>query len=264
MLMLAAGLYAQGAEGTLTPTPYPTRFVTPGPDGYPATISPLIMQQQKPPPPLATVDIRRASIFDFRIAYLINADLPESDVLSASNVSRLTGAVAFDHWDDFQSMFEESPFQILLVHDSMVDAVSLMWMHSAYRSSVMIVGINTGFQRYADMVGDGCIRPLAPDFAGRTTQNSWIFSGYQITTSSMIVRLRVDRAYLVDCTEKFDNDGIPVQIQHGDPLETRLDDEDDFEILIRNILNTANHYRLPRINADLTLTPAALTATPTA
>ncbi len=258
MLAMAAGL---GAQAENTPTPYPTRFVTPGPDGYPATISPH-SRQPMVQPPLPTVDIRRASIFDFRVAYLIDEELPETDLLSVSNVSRLTGAVAFDDWDEFLKQFEEIPFQIILVHDSMVDAVNLMWMHNAYRSSMMIVGINTGFQRYVDMVGDWCIRALAPYLTGRKTRNSWVYSNYQVITNSLIVRLRVNQAYLVDCTKEFDSEGASIWIGHGNVPETKLDDEQDFKVLIRHILITAENYRLPRLNADLTATAAAVTAVP--
>ncbi len=98
------------------------------------------------------------NLTDFNIAYLITENATTHDIyVSADYMAEQTGARVISDWNTFEKLNEETAFQIIFIHESMLDRVDVEWFKEAYRSGVIIAGINIDVDPLADLIGDVCM-----------------------------------------------------------------------------------------------------------
>ena len=117
----------------------------------------------------ARMEFEQRSIFNYRTAYLITADARQQiNTLTPGRVATQAGAIPLTDWDAFLKHHETKPFDIVLLHASMYDQVDPDWFYSAYRSNIIIIGINVPHEQMSALTGDLCLQnpnPLPMDVA---------------------------------------------------------------------------------------------------
>ncbi len=219
------------------------------PEGRPVEQSPEMLQADLDMVATAHADFESRSIFDYRIAYLIEADTDAgNEVVTAENVAETIGAVAIHTWEDFLTLNDEQPFQIILVHVSMLEAVDLEWIHHAYRHNVLIVGINVTNEQMQMLTGDFCLREMNPhrkvsDFTGS-------FRAYIYSVSAFDIRLyeAIHQAELIDCNN-YDARGTETSVLHGQ-YQFELEQQSHLEQLIGVLTMSTMSYDFPPSNDE--------------
>lgn len=152
-------------------------------------------------------DLRSRNIVDYPTAYLVSEDAAANDkTFSEAKITALTSAQVFYNWDDFAASHTAQSFEILLVHESMADAVDREWAYQAFRDEVMIMGFNISLGRLAKMVGITCFKdkPL-PDSI--PPEWNWLYMiGYGVRVADPENYETYKQALIEDC-EQHGNDG---------------------------------------------------------
>jgi hypothetical protein len=105
------------------------------------------------------------SVFDFSIAYLISDDeASTNELLSSDSITTLLGAKIISNWDAFLESYEQTPFQVILVHVSMLDQIDATWFQNAVRyQNIVILGVNVSFDQLKQLIGDNCTHDPNPE-----------------------------------------------------------------------------------------------------
>lgn len=132
---------------------------TPDPEGQPIfDVPPEIQATHEAEEAIFNAQYHSRSIFDFRIAYLIAEDAePAGSLVESANMAKILGAEAVHDWDELLSLNEDTPFHMILVHESMAEQVDPEWMGDAYRNDVQIVGIDLLPKVLKSLVRDKCV-----------------------------------------------------------------------------------------------------------
>ena len=183
---------------------------TVGPDGPPVTMPPeeatAMFEEANEWAIIRATEIAKTSIFDFRVAYLIAEDMHARDTVETDylvqpdSIAAYTGALTFHNWDDFIAAVEQAPFQVILVHGSMADAVDTSWLGEAYRNQAVVGGISMDPNRIAEMVGDHC-RSKQPALL-EYFDNLWMILTFDIELENPEYRELAIQSLLNDCTEE--------------------------------------------------------------
>lgn len=151
-------------------------------------------------------DLRSRDIADYPTAYLVSQEAAVNDKsFSEPKIVGLTSAQVFYTWDDFAASNAAQPFEILIVHDSMAEAVDREWAHQAFRDEIMIMGFNISLGRLAEMVGITCFKdkPL-PDSI--PPEWDWMYMiGYAVRVADPKDYDAHKQALIEDC--KHNNNG---------------------------------------------------------
>lgn len=109
----------------------------------------------------ASLDILNLNVVYFTV--------PNEDIIlgvpAARSLNSALGAVVADSWQAVLDAVAESPIHVLIVHESAYDNVDLDWTRSAYRSEVLIVGLDMSFEQIQEMTGDWCEKDPNPGLA---------------------------------------------------------------------------------------------------
>ena len=155
------------------------------------------------------------NIFDYYIAYLIGPDATEPDhYISAQAVEAEMGAVIFHSWDEFIAQNDMHPFQIILLHGSMIDQIDTEWTQLAYRNRVILVGMAMPYDEYVDITGDRCLYEPNPHLAEFIDRTAIIFS-YAVHLENESLRPIIDEHELQLCSEDYDFPDEPYLVVHG-------------------------------------------------
>jgi hypothetical protein len=93
-----------------------------------------------------------------KIVYLASSeDQTELGVLSAQNISSVTGAEVIRDWSELDSLLETSPIDALLVHVNALETIDPSGISSLYDQGTVLVFFNVYSPTIADLVGDECI-----------------------------------------------------------------------------------------------------------
>lgn len=152
---------------------------------------------------------------DFRVAYLIAPQaLPAESPLSSENVASTTGAQIFGDWKAFAAQNEEQPFQIVLIHESMVDQVDVAVTQAAYRSQTLLMGVGVSFPQWVEITGDFCAEEPNPAYRQLADEMILMFSYvYEVSDEALVPRIH--EVYLEQCVPE---DDITVELLGGDAL----------------------------------------------
>lgn len=175
-------------------------------DGPDTTLSPE--EQQRQMDALATLDaeIRSRSIFDYPTAYLITeAAAVNDEVFSEAVIVGLTGAQVFYASEDLTAAHSTRPFDIVILHESMKDAVDREWAAQAFRDEVIFMTLNIPIYQLAEIVGNPCFevpdQPI-PD------QWDWMNAfGYSIDLEDPQYYELVKETLLTECHSDVDTQG---------------------------------------------------------
>lgn len=179
-------------------TPVPTH-----PDGPSVTANPDDWQAELDA--MATTEADRASrsIFDYPSAYLVSEEAAQNDsVFPTDQIVDMTGAQVFHNWEDFAAANAYSPFEIVLLHHSMTDAVNREWASQAFRDEVMFMGLNVSIPQLGELVSIPCFtepsQPVPEDL-------DWInMFGYLIDVENEDYYEAVKQSVLENCENTVD------------------------------------------------------------
>lgn len=230
----------------VTPTPQKAPEF---PEGRPVEESEEMRQANLEMVATAHADFESRSIFDYRIAYLIAADTdPGNEVITAENMAETVGAEAVHTWEDFVTLNDEQPFQIILAHVSMLEAIDLEWMHHAYRQNVLVAGISVSREQMQALTGDFCLKEMNPhrkvsDFTGFL--RVYIYSVYAVDES---LYEAIHQAELIDCTG-YDARGTTTGVIHGQ-TESELEEQWQMDQFAKLLISNTMNYDLPPSNDE--------------
>lgn len=138
---------------------------------------------------------------DLRIAYLIAGDVPADSVVAPEEMQAATGALAVHTWDDFIALNNTQPFQVIMIHASMLETVEAEWLATAYRDGIIIVGISLRAAQLAALVNDQCVQVNDTDLLDYV-DNTWVYFRYVIRIEDEANRELLHRVNLEDCALK--------------------------------------------------------------
>jgi hypothetical protein len=186
------------------------------------------------------------SIFDFSIAYLVKDSVIAPDAAeSERTLASVLGAQSFSTWDEFIAQNEQTPFQIILIHNSFYDQVDVEFTRHAYRHQVIIAGIGMAFEQMVEITGDKCQRNPNPHLKPEQTHNWMMYFTYSVTLEEERYRPIVTEATLETCRENFDTGETMVDVLHGvshSPIINPLGDMRNFTNRLRFVGTI--HYNL--------------------
>lgn len=117
----------------------------------------------------ARLEFEQRSIFNYRVGYLITHEARRQiNTLTPGRVATQAGAIPVGDWERFVALHDQKPFDIVMLHASMYDEVDLDWFYEAYRSNIIIIGLNMPHEQMSILTGDLCIEnpnPLPMDDA---------------------------------------------------------------------------------------------------
>jgi len=153
------------------------------------------------------------SVFDFNIAYLVKEGSISPDRLESSeSLATMIGAQPFYSWDSFLTQNEQTPFQIILIHDSLYDQIDHSVTQHAYRNQVIIIGIGMPFEHLVEITGDHCQKNPNPHLAKEADKMVLYFT-YIVNVADESLRPTIDQAFLDNCSEKPDIGDAPVTVE---------------------------------------------------
>lgn len=104
-------------------------------------------------------DLTSRSIFHYTIAYLISdVAAIEDEVFSEAVMTELTGATPFYTFDALEEAHTEAPFEIVILHHSMLAAVDQVWAQDAFESGVIFAGLDISVGEQAVLFGKACFK----------------------------------------------------------------------------------------------------------
>lgn len=209
VMLLSIPLYAQQlplptGEGTLVAT-------IEHPDGPSITDIP-----QKVLDAQATndADLYSRVIFDYRIAYLIAENNDQSDsTFSSANMTHYTGSQTFYSWAEFIEQNTEEPFSVVVVHSSSYDSLDPQWFYEAYRSNVIIIGLNLTYDQMVVLTGDECLDNPNPGYKFKGDFFNHLV--YHIHLQDESYREIINQAELHDCNSDYSTGGTRASVSHG-------------------------------------------------
>jgi hypothetical protein len=143
------------------------------------------------------------SIFDYRVAYLIAADAVTPDSLvSEAAFEQVFGSKVFNTWEAFADANADAPFQIILIHKSMVEQVDTTWTQWAYRNRVILVSISMTLDQYIEITGDRCNASPTMEYFEKF-ENTWLYYAYVFDFDDDERKAYVDQQKLEACNENL-------------------------------------------------------------
>lgn len=211
------------------------------PDGPSVPISPEQEAEIEAAAKARYDDFLSRSIFDYRVAYLIKDDLlKDKSLVSGANIAAISGAVLISSWDEFAQSNAEQPFQVVLLHQSMVGEIDLEWAREAYRSGVIIVGMNVEVAQLAEIVGDFCMaKEHKTNFGDR---DSYVYLIYVVLSAQAEALSSIHAAALETCSDAAITAGAG--IIHG-AAASYIESPSDLEGLIGSIVLDTMNYGMP-------------------
>jgi hypothetical protein len=233
------------AQSDPLPLPDSTEEAPEYPDGPPVEQSEEMSQEDMNAIATAQAEFESRSISDYRTAYLIEADTAAgNEFITEENVMETIGAEGINTWEDFLILNEEHPFQIILVHVSMLDAVDLEWLHDAYRNNVIIVGINFTQEQMQILTGDACLKDMNPDRVVGDFTGSFLTFVYTVSAVDESLYETIHQAELIDCTD-YDARGAKTSVVHGQ-YQFELEQQSHLEQLVGVLTMSTMNYDLPK------------------
>lgn len=190
MFVLAPSLNAQESQ----PLPLPTSADTAIPEVLQAEVTAQAYHAA------AEADRATRTIFEYRMAYVVNQEaVSQNDLLAVDQVAALSGAHIVSSWDNFVELNSAQPFDIVLLHSSMLDQVDRTWFQSAYRNGVIFAGINLNHAQMAQLTGDQCMGNTQMAFE----EDFFTVFLYTVKAPSQDIREIVNKAELEDCSGDY-------------------------------------------------------------
>lgn len=197
------------------------------------------------------LDIESRQPSDFRIAYLAAPGSSFEAVISST-----FAVTPITTWEEFLSLqeAEEGESQIVLLDKSALDFVDVAWTREAYRSRIILVGIDFTYDEMVEITGDQCVN--------RTNRNIvfehqfWIFEYSYTVEMNGEPQLQVDDSLkqLLDesvlelCTrdtdERISERPESIFILQGFSFRPILD-ESWVETLVALLMNYTYDYGIP-------------------
>jgi hypothetical protein len=214
------------------------------PDGPAVTVPPEIQATSAAESQARYEEFLSRSILNFRVAYLISEDEenPES-LLSSNSIYNATGAVIVNSWEEFLQLNEEQPFQIILLHTSMFDAIDLEWTKNAYRNNVLLVGMNIDLPQMVEITGEVCMgKRHETNFVD---QEFYVYLTYVASAEIPEELELLHRATLETCTKVNKLRGTG-GVQHGAGASF-VEQPSDIEGLVNSlVVETMNYEMTPQ------------------
>jgi hypothetical protein len=199
-------------------------------------------QQQQQDAAIATLEAEflSRSILDYRIAYLVADDAEfRSEVITPENISTQMGAEVVNTWDEFLHLNEEQPFQIVLIHVSMLEQIDLEWTHNAYKNRVILVGINFDHEQMQEMTGDRCIKNMNPQIDINDYTASFKIFTYTVVADPELLEA-IHHAELVACGD-YDARGATTGVRHGQ-ANYELERQEHLDLLVGSLITKTMSY----------------------
>lgn len=220
-------------------------------DGPSVEMSEEEQQQQDMAIATAQAEFESRSIFDYRVAYLIEAEVEVTNqIVDSQNINEFTGAEVFHVWEDFLRVNEEQSFQIVLVHISMLEQIDLEWTHEAYRNNTILIGINFSHDELSMMTGDACLKDMNPQIKVSDYTASFRYFLYSVMADENLFET-IHQATLINCTD-YDADGATTGVTHGQ-YQYRLEEQLHLNALIGSLITTTMSYGLPNPNSEASI-----------
>lgn len=103
------------------------------------------------------VDVASRKPSDFRIEFFIAPDaLASADYLSMGDLLTELDVTPTTDWESFSLKEGYEGTQIVIVDQSALDFVDREWMREAYRSRVIIVGMDLSYEEMVELTGEHC------------------------------------------------------------------------------------------------------------
>lgn len=151
-------------------------------------------------------DIASRKPSDFQIEFFIAPDaLATTDYLSMGDLLTELDVTPTTDWESFSLKEGHEDTQIVIVDQSALDFVYREWLREAYRSRVIIVGMDLTYEEMAELTGDHCNDNVNRDV--KFDHQYWIFyytysidsqSGQEIKANDDLSAL-IDEATLEGC-----------------------------------------------------------------
>lgn len=119
-------------------------------------------------------DIASREPSDFQIEFFIAPDaLATTDYLSMGDLLTELDVTPTTDWESFSLKEGHEDTQIVIVDQSALGFVDLEWLREAYRSRVIIVGMDLTYEEMVDLTGDRC---SGVDNGAEFKHHLWIFN----------------------------------------------------------------------------------------
>jgi hypothetical protein len=136
-------------------------------------------------------------------------------------------------WEQFLALDNQQPFNIILIHHSMLQQVDLDWMSAAYRS-----GIDVRRSELGQLVGDRCLGKAERELLDHV-DHTFLYFTYNVTLENEAYRDYVHQRALEDCDEDFKGIGKAF-ITHGThefPIATEAEIEHMAKVMLVDTVN---------------------------
>lgn len=184
------------------------------------------------------------TIFDFRLAYLITEDASiQGTVVSSENMREYLGAITIHSWDEFMELNNQQPFNMILIHASMVEIVDTAWMSTAYRNEIFIVGIDVRREQLGEIVGDKCHGGNGKETLDFVDHN-YLYFAYDVILENEEYRDAVHKISLEDCTEDYQGIG-KARIMHG-TNEIPIATEEELSLIANSLVAFTVNFHIAK------------------
>lgn len=155
------------------------------------------------------------NIFDFNIAYLVKEGTVSADLIeSEGSLNRMLGAQPFYSWEAFANQNEQTPFQIILIHESFYDQVDVEFTRHAYRHQVILIGVGMPFEHLVEITGDRCRKNPNPHVQELASEMILFFT-YTVFLEDEQYRNHVNERMLGACKDDYDTKNTEVSVLVG-------------------------------------------------
>jgi hypothetical protein len=191
-----------------TPTPTPEH-----PDGPSVTAAPGDLEREAEELATLQADHMSRSVFDYSIAYLIGEDAASNDpVLSEAIIGEMTGAQVFYDYDAFLAVNDQLPFEIVILHPSILDQLDQSWTAEAFRNGVIFMGLDVSIGQLASLFDIPCFWDTEQEIPENLQSVHWMnVLGYEITLEDESQLEGVKQELFTKCTVEGEKFGTSVQ-----------------------------------------------------
>jgi hypothetical protein len=210
VFILIFGLTLSMTAQTIHPTP--TR--EPVEEGTPLAPSADLLAEREAEIAAWEAQFNARTIFDFRTAYLIAEGAVEAQsLISPRHFESIMGAEPITSWETLITQHEIEPFQIVLIHPSLLDEVDFSWTQAAFRQQVLIVGVDLSFTQLTQVTGDQCMQDPTPGLSNYFDHIIQYIT-FNVRLEDESHRAQVTRQMLETC-ETVTTENSTVYLQHS-------------------------------------------------
>lgn len=144
------------------------------------------------------------SLSDVNVVYLVDsAALGEASTAAPEVFAEHLYAEIVDSWDGVESIIEQEPIDVLIIHESALGLADSEWVSAAYRNGTMIVGISVAFEDLIAVAGDACVKNESPTISRYFTE-WYIYLVYWAVVTPIEGKAIVDTETLANCSGNYE------------------------------------------------------------